>query len=749
MPDTSKKRSEGSSIRRLFCGCISGTDQTSSEPMEEDKSIHFYSGIKDDCNYGFAGVECGSPLPHVYEEISEAEKGRLPLRYWKPHRSVPLVEPYEIIPIPTVGGPATRARTSRFDIRLSDPKMKSLFEEFLREHWVKDHAQAEGGETYGQSSNESGISVWNEEEEPRTGGASIDGSLPYCHLRVFLGLSFAMTTQVALGRDVAPHDHEAAQPTAPCLTSINFAKCNCDFIQRGYLVDCNNITWGELLQFFTAFGASSEALDIFVVLHDFSGDVDDHGFDRLEEQTLGKLAQHWKSLTITRASNVTALPNFLWATALEDIFLENLTQLSSKINDSVLPPNLSQLILDGINISQLAGWSLEGLSKLTHLEIIRYGSMNWAGRQYFTNVTTLTELHIVGGQLTGLTDSSLTGLENLQILNLSANGLKDLPGALLREMLDLEILDVSYNDLIAVPDGWLETNLELREFRARWNDIQSIPSEFFDNTQQLAQLDLTENYIHSIPAKLFKNTSKLSVLKLRDNNLASVMDGDFEHLTNLTDLDLGMNLLTSLPARAFRGLGRLVELNLTRNYIADIARDAFRDLHSVREIDLSHNRLTVLKKGMFTGLRHKLAKLDLSDNKINLVEPEALHGVNASVIDMAGSSFLCSCANILLKAYLTSPTLCVDPRDMTIHNLADIVADNCASSDEAFIKSRQEGLFFAGSVLFMATIFLLIGIVAVLSYRVSSRRVFYPSTYYDQENFTGSDFEIKTISTSL
>ena len=86
---------------------------------------------------------------------------------------------------------------------------------------------------------------------------------------------------------------------------------------------------------------------------------------------------------------------------------------------------------------------------------------------------------------------------------------------------------------------------------------------------------------------------------------------------------------------------------------------------------------------------------------------------------------------------------------MTVHNLADLTEHNCVPTVGGFLGSTQEALFFAGSILFLVTIILGVAVICVLSQRVTSGRVFFPSTYYDQENLAGSDYEIKTISTSL
>jgi hypothetical protein len=139
------------------------------QEIDEPAEIHFYSGIKEDYDYGFTSTVVA---PHVYEEISEADKRNLP-RPWPPfcqssRRVLPLVEPYEIIPVPSFGSfsvdkdnlAALNAASFRIHSRLSDETLRHLFAEFLKEQLSKEEDQ-DSLETYGQSSDESGISVWS------------------------------------------------------------------------------------------------------------------------------------------------------------------------------------------------------------------------------------------------------------------------------------------------------------------------------------------------------------------------------------------------------------------------------------------------------------------------------------------------------------------------------------------------------------------------------------------------------------
>ena len=157
--------------------------------------------------------------------------------------------------------------------------------------------------------------------------------------------------------DLSDHEHEnTTHLKNPCPVDLNSPKCECEFVEVGYVVDCDNLTWNELINFARLYGDSSYDNDVFLQLHHFNGDFASD-FSDLPENGREKLAKRWKSWSVSGAENVTQLPDLKWATSLDDVHLEGLPLLAPTNGSGVfetLPRQLEQMILDGITLFHLS-----------------------------------------------------------------------------------------------------------------------------------------------------------------------------------------------------------------------------------------------------------------------------------------------------------------------------------------------------------------------------------------------------------
>ncbi|XP_058979954.1 leucine-rich repeat and fibronectin type-III domain-containing protein 3 isoform X2 [Musca domestica] len=132
---------------------------------------------------------------------------------------------------------------------------------------------------------------------------------------------------------------------------------------------------------------------------------------------------------------------------------------------------------------------------------------------------------------------SIRGLKSLAFLDLSLNGIKELPGP-----------------------GGIRT---------------------FDGLDSLTALNLERNLIQSLGESSFVGVRKtLSSLSLLNNLLADFPVGAIHALKELRVLDIGFNLLTSLPETAFRGNPSITLLALDGNPLATVPETAFLHLNA-------------------------------------------------------------------------------------------------------------------------------------------------------------------------
>ena len=182
-------------------------------------------------------------------------------------------------------------------------------------------------------------------------------------------------------------------------------------------------------------------------------------------------------------------------------------------------------------------------------------------------------------------------LSDRSSLNLSRTGLQTFQSI----QFDLDQLDLSWNYL---------TELNLVEQRKL---------TYLDcSNQNLTKLILNRKLI------------ELKELKCSNNSLTNIQ---MINNDNLRQIDLSNNLIESLE-RIF--------LNLTSRY-----------LHTVK---LQHNRIQAIRSNTFHSKLFSLYELDLSWNRIDLIETNAIISPNLQILDLTGNSL----RNVQLESIVTS-----------------------------------------------------------------------------------------------
>ena len=92
----------------------------------------------------------------------------------------------------------------------------------------------------------------------------------------------------------------------------------------------------------------------------------------------------------------------------------------------------------------------------------------------------------------------------------------------------------------------------------------------------------------------------------------------------MLELYLGLNRLVKIKSNTFQGLKELKKLDLSENQINSIEPNAF-NIESLEKLFLSKNQLTIIEKHSFVGLKN-LRILHLNDNQIKAIETKSLDG---------------------------------------------------------------------------------------------------------------------------
>ena len=307
-----------------------------------------------------------------------------------------------------------------------------------------------------------------------------------------------------------------------------------------------------------------------------------------------------------------------------------------KLPDEVFPPENGrnteesepqQAIFAGLEVIDLHGNRLSGLpagfDQLARLTVVNLSrnKLHHQAIDTICRVKSLRELRLAENTLEGALPESVSGLENLEILDVHKNNITELPSSL-GKLSKLKTLDVSENRLTALP---LEAifDLPLSGILASRNRLSGafVPA--------------------SIPTFPF-----LQTLDISTNSLTALTDGKVD-FPNLRSLNISFNRISALPE-----MSNWVELDTLvaeENKISEIP-PGFTSLKTLRHADFNFNSLLQLDDAIanmenLTSLRitnnpireRRLLKLNMPELKTelrlrlpNMMSPDGHHSDDAS-----------------------------------------------------------------------------------------------------------------------
>ncbi|ERL88949.1 leucine-rich repeat-containing protein 15 [Dendroctonus ponderosae] len=174
------------------------------------------------------------------------------------------------------------------------------------------------------------------------------------------------------------------------------------------------------------------------------------------------------------------------------------------------------------SIDEVTFWQFPKLNKLTI----------WRSRiEHISSFLPITELVVVGSYLPNLDFSLQEKLHKLRVLLLMGNKKLQVEPLILKNFKHLQALFISEANFTddCVTKNWFNGMEDLQELALSDNGIHCMTADAFSNLQNLRKLDLTYNHLSNIYETAFKRLTKLEQLGFFENDLEEF---DFKSLAS-------------------------------------------------------------------------------------------------------------------------------------------------------------------------------------------------------------------------
>ncbi|XP_076178791.1 leucine-rich repeat domain-containing glycoprotein 150 isoform X1 [Ptiloglossa arizonensis] len=228
----------------------------------------------------------------------------------------------------------------------------------------------------------------------------------------------------------------------------------------------------------------------------------------------------------------------------------------------------------------------------------------------------LKSLTIANTRIVELNQTAFDGVQNLLSVNLTRNGLQEIPPNIFQNNTQLSLLTISGNPLKHTQDS-----------KSSKHGLFDIPA--------VTEFDFSSNGVTKLKRTAFTKMQNLNFINLKNNKLRAIDGVIFNGLESLEEVDLSNNLLSEIPVDLFDNNGvetlRIAGNNLTRlstiqaskltlldasnNKIKIIAKDDLAGMPLLDQLFISSNGLKRIHEHAFANFE-QLTYLDISDNKL-------------------------------------------------------------------------------------------------------------------------------------
>lgn len=263
----------------------------------------------------------------------------------------------------------------------------------------------------------------------------------------------------------------------------------------------------------------------------------------------------------------------------------------------------------------------------------------------FRQFSSIKELHISSTNLTRMgSDQTFAGLgDSLHTLSFVNSKISTIPKSTLSKLKQLSSLDVQANQISNL-ESYVFYGLPLKTLNLQNNIIASLHEFAFGGLENtLEELSLIGNKLENFPLFALRRLRKLQSLKLQSNLISQIPDDGFTRFTVLETLDLQSNQIRHLSSRSFVTMPKLKTLYCSNNLLTVVSDSSiFVQLHHLETLDLSLNRLRVVNLNGLESIR----TLDLSYNHLHDLRLQGMSGLRElfashnNILQLVNETFL-------------------------------------------------------------------------------------------------------------
>ncbi|XP_062621402.1 leucine-rich repeat-containing protein 15-like isoform X2 [Saccostrea cucullata] len=342
--------------------------------------------------------------------------------------------------------------------------------------------------------------------------------------------------------------------------------------------------------------------------------------------------------------------------------------------------------------------AINRLRTLEHLSWLHNG-METITSGSFSSLSNLIELDLRGNQIASLDYGCFNGItEKMEFLALHLNKLNEhsiLPLGNYSwpklEQLNLGHMQIDFQD---IPSGLFKNMPNLASLMLPGNKLRQIKSNDFEGLGNMHSLDLSENYINTIHKGALAHMPLLDTLDIRAQYDVSASNPLNFSLDIFNGTEVAIKTLfiqdNHLIEHAWDTIGAMKNLNnldISKTKLSNILSLVFYSHNQLGSLKMQSNDLSVLRQESLYGLKDSLETIDISFNKINVIDECVFKGFSKlKFVFATGNLLACNCNLYGLHQFLRqisggfTQVPCSSPLDLANRQLSSLQTSEFCTS---------------------------------------------------------------------